>query len=215
MAVWVVIFATSFYTATALPENMQLPIHWNIHFEPDNWSNKWVAILMLPGVSLAITVLFKVIPLLEPRANNLEKSEHAYRGVFWAVQLFFLIFQIFIFSFAWEWNWEMPKFLSFAVGMLLAVVGNFLGKTRSTYLFGIRTTWTLSSELVWRKTHRLAGFSLFVIGLLLVASTPWANEWTLFGGIAAMLLNILFATLYSYILWKSLNENSEGTQLKR
>ncbi|WP_243123893.1 SdpI family protein [Thermaerobacter sp. FW80] len=29
-----------------------------------------------------------------------------------------------------------------------------MGQVRPNFFFGIRTPWTLSSEAVWRKTHR-------------------------------------------------------------
>ncbi len=49
-----------------------------------------------------------------------------------------------------------------AVCLLLIVIGNYLGKTRSMFLGGVRTPWTLSSEYSWQRTHSLAG-KLFVL----------------------------------------------------
>src|SRR5262249_43685722 len=59
-----------------------------------------------------------------------------------------------------------------AVGVLLVVLGNFLGKVTRNFFVGIRTPWTLASEEVWFKTHRLggklfvfAGLATFALGL--------------------------------------------------
>ena len=47
------------------------------------------------------------------------------------------------------------------VCLLIIVVGNYLGKTRSMFLAGVRTPWTLTSEYSWQRTHSLAG-KLFI-----------------------------------------------------
>lgn len=203
MACWVIVMVTSFIAALSVPAGTELPIHWNINFEPDNFANRWIALLMLPFVSLGVAVLMKVVPMIEPRSSNLQKSNTAYKGVFWAVQVFLFIFQLFIISFAWNWGWNMATFVSVGLAMLFLVMGNFLGKTRSTYLFGIRTPWTLHSETIWRKTHRLAGFGLFGVGVLMAIMTPWANQWTLVIGMTLMSLVFISATIQSYLLWRS------------
>jgi uncharacterized membrane protein len=211
MALWTIIFVASFLTALSLPSQTQLPIHWNLQFEPDNWANKWFAIIMLPAVSLFIALIFKLVPMLEPRAENLQKSMQAYQGVFWAVQILLLTFQVFIFNFAWGWGFEISKFIAFGIGILFVILGNYLGKTRSTYLFGIRTPWTLNSEIVWRKTHRSAGFALFGLGLISVISTPWANQWSLL--ICLIIMGIIFiaSALFSYVLWQRLSDAEKTT----
>jgi uncharacterized membrane protein len=43
------------------------------------------------------------------------------------------------------------------VGLLFIVLGNLMPRFRSNFFFGIRTPWTLSSEQMWMKTHRLGG----------------------------------------------------------
>ncbi|HMC92889.1 MAG TPA: SdpI family protein, partial [Allosphingosinicella sp.] len=40
------------------------------------------------------------------------------------------------------------------IGAMFVLIGNQLGKSRSMYLVGIRTPWTLASEEVWIRTHR-------------------------------------------------------------
>lgn len=58
------------------------------------------------------------------------------------------------------------------VGALLAGMGNYLGTVKPNFFVGIRTPWTLLSESVWRKTHRLAG-PLWVAGGLLLMGLAW------------------------------------------
>ena len=47
-------------------------------------------------------------------------------------------------------------------GVVFVVIGNYLPKVRPNYMMGIRTPWTLTSDLSWDRTHRLGG-RLFVL----------------------------------------------------
>ena len=99
----------------------------------------------------------------------------------------------------------MPTtFILAGVGGLFVLVGNQLGKSRSMYMIGIRTPWTLASEDVWIKTHRLAGKLMVLGGMVLVAAAflPLADAV-----IAALTLVVLVVAIgvplvYSFLLWR-------------
>jgi uncharacterized membrane protein len=70
---------------------------------------------------------------------------------------------------------------------------------------GIRTPWTLTSELSWTRTHRLGGrlFVLEGIAYVLVGllrPPPEILLVVLLGGVLLMLV-VVFA--YSYVVWKA------------
>lgn len=60
------------------------------------------------------------------------------------------------------------------LGAMLAMGGNQLGKSRSMYLIGFRTPWTLASEEVRIKTDRLAGKLMVGGGLVMFAAAALA-----------------------------------------
>ena len=60
---------------------------------------------------------------------------------------------------------DMTRGVEAGIGLLLAVVGNFFGKLTRNFFVGIRTPWTLASDEVWMRTHRLAGKLFVVAGL--------------------------------------------------
>jgi immunity protein, SdpI family len=58
------------------------------------------------------------------------------------------------------------------------VIGAVIDQVRPNWFFGIRTPWTLSSEVAWSETHR-AGRLMFVamgvaIALAGIFQAPWA-----------------------------------------
>ena len=94
--------------------------------------------------------------------------------------------------------------LGFGTGLLFVVIGNVLGKVRSNFMFGVRTPWTLSSDLSWNKTHRLVGRLFVLLGFAVAVATVVAGNEAylavLLGGIAIV---IAVAFVYSYRVWKT------------
>ena len=103
-------------------------------------------------------------------------------------------------------NWNIPadRLIMGTVGVMLALIGNQLGKSRSMYLVGIRTPWTLASEEVWIKTHRLGGKLMVGAGLLIIvgAILPLAPLLRAFLIGASVVAAVIVPLVYSYVLWR-------------
>ncbi|PYO70387.1 MAG: hypothetical protein DMD71_02315, partial [Gemmatimonadetes bacterium] len=67
---------------------------------------------------------------------------------------------------------------------------------------GIRTPWTLSSDTVWRKTHRTGGFTFVIAGgvMITAAFVSGALVWVLLA--AAAVLAVAVPVVQSYVLWR-------------
>ena len=88
------------------------------------------------------------------------------------------------------------------VGLLFIFLGNFLTRVEPNWFIGIRTPWTLSSDTVWRKTHRTGGW-VFVLGGFVLASgafLPHGAFLPLF--VVTILFMPLIPIVQSYVLWK-------------
>ncbi len=93
------------------------------------------------------------------------------------------------------------------IGIMFAIIGNYFGKLQSSFFIGIRTPWTLSSDTVWRKTHRLAGKLFVVAGLLVfVFSFLIAKENLQYLIIGMILPSALFPLGYSWFIWRKEQE---------
>lgn len=70
-------------------------------------------------------------------------------------------------------------------------------------MMGIRTPWTLTSELAWNKTHRLGG-KLFMLtgGVTILAALFGSPEATFILMMAGVVGILLVAFPYSYLVWK-------------
>lgn len=185
-----------------IPDDQLLPTHWGISGEPDDFGSKTEALLIMPAFLVGISLLLGFIPRFEPRRLNLERSAKAYQGTWAGIITFFLVLHVAMVLSALGYNINMAQVAPFFIGVLFAVLGNYMSKVRSNFFYGIRTPWTLTSELSWNKTHRL-GSKLFVFaGLVMMVSSFWPaySFYALFGVLMPLLI-VLFA--YSYWVWKS------------
>ena len=171
---------------------MRLPTHWGLDGQPDSFSNKWTALLMPLGLVVGFSALFYFLPVLEPRRQGWERSQGLYLWSWVALLIFSAMIQLAVISVALRWSVHGTSFILGGIGLVFALIGNQLGKSRSMYLIGIRTPWTLASEEVWIKTHRLAGKLLVAGGLLTIVAAflPLPN-----GVIATLIIGAFSAVL--------------------
>jgi uncharacterized membrane protein len=196
--------AVAAWVGSMLPANAQLPTHWGMDGKPDALSDKWTALLMPALIAGGVSALMHLLPALEPRKDGLERSQGLYLASWGGLLVLMSLVQLAVVATAFRWPVTSTSLILGGAGLLFILIGNQLGKSRSMYLVGIRTPWTLASEEVWIKTHRLAG-KLMVPGgavLALAAVLPLTP-----GAIAALLFAVIVAIaavpiLYSYILWR-------------
>jgi uncharacterized membrane protein len=85
---------------------------------------------------------------------------------------------------------------------LFVIIGNYLGKVRKNFFIGIRTPWTLASDEVWNRTHRIGGRLFMLSGVIiwLGALLRLPLSWTV--GVAVGL--VLIPVVYSYFLYRKI-----------
>lgn len=190
--------------ALRAPAGLQLPIHWSLGGVPDRFASKWVALLLPPVVTVVVAAFFWFLPALEPRERNLERSQGLYFAGWAALLVLMAALEAMALSAALHWGLRVFAIMTGAVGLTFILIGNQLGKSRRMYLVGIRTPWTLASEEVWIKTHRLGG-KLMVAGgalLLLVAALPLPSGVLASAFAGGMAIVVGVPIIYSYLLWR-------------
>ena len=78
------------------------------------------------------------------------------------------------------------------------ILGNYLPKCSPNYTLGIRVPWTLDNADNWNCTHRFAGWTYTICGILILALSFLGLFWLYIG---LMLLADLLPTLYSFIYY--------------
>lgn len=203
----VLLFAMFILTAWAwlqVPAGRQIALHWGIDGKADGYGDKTVGLLLVPLVGVSLIGLIWVFARFEPRQQNIIESRTPLAVVQIGLLAFFLFLQFMIVQSALGKSIDVARWLMLATGLLFCLLGNFLGQVRSNFLLGIRTPWTLSSESVWKQTHRVGGRVFFSLGLILaVAALFGLSSPVLFSVLMTGLIFILVTSFgYSYWLWR-------------
>lgn len=209
IALTVAAFAASayvyFFQYDRLPE--RIPIHWDINGRPDGWVSRdqaWMNFWLIPALMAGFVVLTVVLPWISPKSFKVEPFRDTYGYVMaLVVVLFGYIHGILLWS---SLNPGFPTGRSLVAGILgfLALLGNVLGRVRRNFWIGIRTPWTLASDTVWVKTHRLGAWLFVAFGLIgVIAALAGAPLVFCFGGLIAV---ALFLVLYSLAIYKRLEK---------
>ena len=200
-----IMLATSAWGWTQIPDDAQIPIHWGLDGQPDGYAPKAIGLLVLPAFGLIVSALLAIVPFVEPRRENLNRSGPAYRAVWLGVLGLLVVLHFAAVLAATGAEVDMAGLVAAAVGAMFVVIGNVLGKVRSNFMFGIRTPWTLTSDRSWDRTHRLGGRLMVALGITLVAATllglRGAPLFAIVGGGAAGL--VIGLIVYSYLAWRS------------
>lgn len=188
----------------------QVPMHWNFQGEIDRYGSKaslgWLVLL----INVPIYLLMLFLPKITAKQESIKRMGKKYYRLRLILQLFMsaLVFIILLVS-SGATQIPVETLLGYCFIFFMLLFGNYMGSIRQNHFIGIRTPWTLENEDVWKKTHQLGG-RLWIggglIGFLLLLFLP--NNWVLMGIIALMIIPLLLASFYSFLLFKKLKNTS-------
>jgi uncharacterized membrane protein len=197
-----------------LPE--MIPTHWNAQGEVDGYMRKPGGVLIMPAAAMFTYVIMKLIPVISPKGFRTEKFSDLIGVLQVTLVGFMSIVAILVLLEARGLNVRINEMIIAGVGLLFVIIGNYLGKVRKNFFIGIRTPWTLASDEVWNRTHRIGG-KLFIMSGIIIwigALLRLPLTWTV--GVAVGLVLIPF--VYSYFLYRRIegfdsndSENDEST----
>lgn len=184
-----------------LPE--RVPVHWNAAGEVDRYGSRLEGVLIMPVVMVGLALLIPALPRIDPRGANYEKFKPTYHLVMNTILTFMLGVHLTVLAATLGVPVDVGRVVPIGVGALLVVLGNVLPRTRPNWMFGIRTPWTLSSDRVWERTHRVGGYLMLAAGLLVALTgllSPGARSMLVV--VVAVVAAALGSVAYSYVAWR-------------
>ncbi len=189
-----------------------VPSHYNIEGVADGYSSKWLVMIM-PCILIVLGIIYLIYGFVAEHYENLLKNQKYVGRIVLAIFLYFLIdfwyLTVTCISGATKMGNAFLYIMAASAGALMLFISNMLPKVKQNSTLGIRTKATLSSEKVWRKTHKIGGYlgvisSAIMIILAIVAMiTGLDGMVVLIGGIvlfivAACIIPCVYASvLYS------------------
>jgi uncharacterized membrane protein len=175
--------------------------HWGIDGTPDGYSSRAMGAWMMPLLMLAIWMLMRFLPSIDPRRANYQLFAGTYASLIAVIVAFMALIQVAILGSALGWPVSIARVVPIGVGALFVAIGVMLPKARSNWFFGIRTPWTLSSEAIWERTHKLGGVMFVVSGVLMAASAFGPRGMFVVTVALCVVLAAVVPIVYSLVLW--------------
>ncbi|MDH5720550.1 MAG: SdpI family protein [Spirochaetia bacterium] len=194
-----------------LPE--KIPVHWNIYGEIDRYSDKAYAFL-LAAIPFIMLILMRLIPKIDPRRDSYQKHKKAYEIVILSIVLFMIGVHWASMLAALNFLVDVSFLVKMFVGILFIITGNYMTQVKHNYTFGIRTPWTLASETVWHKTHRVGAYLFFICGFIWFALSVVNKPVVFFILISLTVGMSLYLIIFSYFLFEKERKSSENENKK-
>jgi len=197
--IWTVSIIMSIAFYSQLPEKVDS--HWNAQGEVNGQISKFWGAFLSPVLILGIFLLFYIIPKIDPLKDNIKKFQNVYHGLILVIIIF--LFLIHLQTLLWNSGVKInPANTTPAiVGLIFLYLGFTLKKLKRNWFIGIRTPWTISSDMVWKKTHELGSKLFLIVGIITLTGLlfPTYSFWLLLVPVFASVL-ILF--VYSYLEYR-------------
>lgn len=180
----------------------QVPFHWDINGAVDRYASR-SALWLLAALNPLLAVLMTVLPRLDPKQSNYAKFE----GSYFTLRLLLALLldgcmAVTITEALRPGTVSIGLCIQLMGGLILVLTGNIMPKFRQNWFCGIKNAWTLSSERIWTRTHRLGGYSYFIAGLLCMVCAFLPAPWNFALTLASVLTAALLPLVMSYVWYR-------------
>lgn len=203
-----------------LPED-NYPVHFDIAGQPDRYGSKW-NYAFIGFIALLLAIAYIIYRICTRDNENVQKNRR-YEDVFIPCVIVLLGALPWIFlrgitaedpatAFTGRSGTTVLAFVIIALGVLMLFVSNIMAKLKPNRNFGLRVRATLKDETVWRRTHRLCGYTgciaslcLIVCGILALCLPSLAVIFFAVGIGSIIILGFVVPTIYAEVLYKKLH----------
>ena len=187
-------------------------VHWNLRGEADRYGSRLEIVLLGPALILGVWLLMEVLLKVDPKRvaaqRNAEATPEERNGTIDLVVAVVLALVAVAHGLsllaASGLLTDPPRAQALLLAAFLLIAGNFFARLRPSWFVGIRTPWTLSSDDVWRRTHRLAGRLMVpagLIGIPVALALPGARALVVV--VVLTLASLCGPAVWSYFAWRS------------
>lgn len=177
--------------------------HWDASGTVNGTIGKFWGVTLLPLLMLIILCTLMLVPRIDPLRRNFHVFRARYNVLATLLMLFFTAVQIAMLAVNLGARFNILIVIMPLIGILFFYIGTLLPHTKRNFFIGIRTPWTVTSDIVWDKTNRLAGVLFKVLGVLAVL-TVFAPGYALLAFIVPAAVVAIGLVLYSYAAYREI-----------
>ncbi len=211
------LIASSLVTLLPIPVGLALwnkfpervTTHWGFDGQPDGWSSVAFMVLLMPLLLLGLQWLGIWFTLRDP--GNQNRNRKPLHLMIWIVPVISCLSSFVTYGAALGVEFPVERIMFLFLGLMFAVIGNYMPKMKMNSTMGIKIPWTYSSEANWNATHRLGGKLWMGGGILIALSVLIPGELGIWVMLIAMVVLTVIPMVYSWRFYKK--EKAEGKPL--
>jgi uncharacterized membrane protein len=182
-----------------------MPTHFDAHGDANGWMPKPVGAFLPLAIAAALWALLRFGGALLPRPWR-ERQEKSPMGAVALLTLaLFAALQLAVLRASLAPEQRIGSVPWVLLGLSFMALGQVLPRVRRNPWVGVRTTWTLTSDENWARTHRFASYAMTVGGFVAMAA-GLAGAAAL--AIAAIVASVAAPAVYSWVLARRLPPGS-------
>lgn len=175
-------------------------VHFDGDGDPDRTTDKFEGLAVLPVISLGLFLLLKFIPSIDPLGGNVEEFRPALDWLAVFTVGFLTYIQCLVVAWNLGFGFDVSRAVVPAIGAMYYALGLMFERAKRNWFVGLRTPWTLSSDDVWRRTHKKTAPLLKFSAVFVLGGLPFPDLMVEFVAVPAVAV-ALFSTVYSYKLY--------------
>ena len=211
------LIATSLLTLLPIPVGLLLwnrfpetmAIHFGITGQADGYASPSFAVFALPLILLAFHWVCILATAFDK--GNKNRNQKLQNIVLWIIPLIGNLSCCGIYALALGWEFSPVVWTMVPMGLLFAVIGNYMPKTRMNYTMGIKVWWAYTSEENWNATHRFGGKVWMIGGILIALCGLLPHGWAVSIMLVSVIILVVLPIIYSWRFYKK--EKAEGKEL--
>ncbi|MFC1742012.1 SdpI family protein [Nanoarchaeota archaeon] len=192
----IITLAITIFYYPQLPDPMAT--HWNSAGQPDGSMSRFWGASLMPIVLLGMLLLFMIIPKIDPLKNNIAKFRKHFDRFIILMFLFMMAMQILVIAWNTGHKVNFNRIMPVMMAILLFYIGVMVSHAKRNWFIGIRTPWTLSSDTVWDKTHKLGAKLFYATAVLALIGAFTPPPYPMYFILIPVLTTTAIVLVYSY-----------------
>ncbi|VVB53987.1 SdpI/YhfL protein family protein [uncultured archaeon] len=179
--------------------------HWDARGEVNGHMSKFWGVFLLPIVLAGVGGILLVLPRIDPLRKNIESFRDYFDRFIILISLF--LFVVYVHTLLWNAGVMLNTMVLVSVGLaaVFYYLGVLLPHAKRNWTVGIRTPWTLSSEVVWDKTHALGGKLYKAMGVIALLGV-FVPQYTLVVVVVPIIALSFYLIVYSFLEFRKLEK---------
>lgn len=197
----IISFLIAFYVWPQMPD--LIASHWGVSGQVDGYMSKFWGLFFMPFLSVVLYILLLFLPKLDPYKKNFSEFQNHYDN--FMIVIFGFFTYIYLLTIFWNlyYHFNMIQFLSPAFSILFYFTGDLISKTKQNWFVGIRTPWTISNPIVWKKTHAIGSKLFKLIGISSLFGVLFPNQAFYFL-LIPNIFTVIFVFVFSYLEYRKI-----------